>query len=108
MNVSRRKFLGVAALAAFQNTALGGYEKLPGESDKERNPYLHSVFKRTRAIYDAENLKVLGKIPEEISGTYYRNGPNPRYKTDPHHWFDGDGMIHRLEITNGKAEYSNR
>lgn len=37
-----------------------------------------------------------GKIPSDLRGDFYRNGPglfergNQRY----HHWFDGDGMVH--------------
>ncbi len=56
------------------------------------------------------DLEVEGTIPKEISGRYLRNGPNP----DPipaanYHWFMGDGMIHGLEIGDGRAVlYKNR
>ena len=46
----------------------------------------------------------------ELSGTYFRNGPNPQF--DPrdanYHWFAGDGMIHAFSVADGKVSYQNR
>ena len=56
-----------------------------------------------------ENLKVVGTIPAEISGTYLRNGPNQRFKPASYYFpFDGDGMLHAVYIQNGKAAYRNK
>ena len=51
-----------------------------------------------------------GKIPDDISGVYLRNGPNPNFipSNGRHHWFDGDSMIHAMRIKDGKLFYCNR
>ena len=57
-----------------------------------------------------DDLKVTGEIPAALSGKYARIGPNP-FNPDPrgHHWFVGDGMVHGIRLSNGRAEwYHNR
>ncbi|MGI9596983.1 MAG: carotenoid oxygenase family protein [Acidimicrobiales bacterium] len=54
------------------------------------------------------DLAVTGEIPAELSGRFFRNGPNPKSGTSVH-WFLGDGMIHGIRLRDGKAEwYRNR
>jgi len=75
----------------------------------EDNPYLAGVFAPIRHEVTADRLEVVGEIPEDLNGVYIRNGPDPRY--DPrgrYHWFDGDGMLHAVRFSNGKASYRNR
>jgi all-trans-8'-apo-beta-carotenal 15,15'-oxygenase len=61
-------------------------------------------------IGDGVELGVSGDLPSELEGTLYRIGParfdvyGERYR----HWFDGDGMVHALRLSGGKAEYRNR
>ncbi|MBO0840796.1 MAG: carotenoid oxygenase family protein, partial [Sciscionella sp.] len=56
---------------------------------------------------DVFNLPVTGEIPAQLSGRYLRNGPNPRRPDD--HWFTGDGMVHGVRVTDGRARwYRNR
>lgn len=50
------------------------------------------------------DLAVHGHIPPDLQGRYLRNGPNPR-KGNPGHWFLGDGMIHGVELRDGKATW---
>ncbi|MFI6501037.1 carotenoid oxygenase family protein [Nonomuraea typhae] len=58
---------------------------------------------------DALNLPVEGTLPPELTGRYFRNGPNPRPGEDPGHWFGGHGMIHGIRLREGRAEwYRNR
>ena len=53
-------------------------------------------------------LKVTGNIPPELNGRYLRNGSNPQ-SGETAHWFLGNGMIHGVELKNGKANwYKNR
>ncbi|GAB4433325.1 MAG: carotenoid oxygenase family protein [Turneriella sp.] len=51
---------------------------------------------------------IKGKIPRELHGSFYRNGPNPAQKVPGnHHWFLGDGMIHCFHFTRGTVCYRN-
>lgn len=53
------------------------------------------------------DLAVEGEIPRELNGLYVRNGMNPRSGWSDH-WFFGTGMLHGVELSNGKASYRNR
>ncbi|KAJ8774120.1 hypothetical protein K2173_009551 [Erythroxylum novogranatense] len=45
-----------------------------------------------------------GSLPPCLDGAYVRNGPNPQYlPKGPYHLFDGDGMLHSIKISKGKA-----
>ena len=75
----------------------------------DRNPYLHGLYAPVREQSSAARLPVMGALPRDLNGAYFRNGPNP--VTPPegmHHWFDGDGMIHGVWFENGEARYANR
>ncbi len=73
------------------------------------NPYLNSNFAPVRAEITTDNLKVIGELPANLSGMFVRNGPNPQWSPiGQYHWFDGDGMLHGVRISNGQASYSNR
>ena len=53
-------------------------------------------------------LSVRGNIPSDLNGVYLRTGPNPKSGTGEH-WFLGDGMLHGIRLSNGKAQwYKNR
>jgi len=78
-------------------------------SDSETNPFLQGNFAPWRSEDDYPQLRVVGELPRELNGTYYRNGPNPAFEPKGrYHWFDGDGMIHAVTIRDGKASYRNR
>lgn len=53
---------------------------------------------------------VEGDLPGSISGSYYRNGPNPQYPPRGHYanWYDGDGMVHAFHFRDGRVSYVNR
>lgn len=73
------------------------------------NPYLDGNFAPVSEEITDNNLKIIGEIPPELSGMFVRNGPNPQYSPiGKYHWFDGDGMLHGVEIRDGKATYRNR
>ncbi len=75
----------------------------------DQNPYLHGLYAPVEKEVAADRLDVIGEIPRDLHGGYFRNGPNPRTPpTGMHHWFDGDGMIHGIWFENGKARYANR
>ncbi|MFF5260876.1 carotenoid oxygenase family protein [Actinomadura viridis] len=58
---------------------------------------------------DAADLPVEGTLPDELSGRYFRNGPNPLPGEPSVHWFGGHGMVHGVRLRDGRAEwYRNR
>ncbi len=84
-------------------------------SRKLKNPFrkhmfLTGIHEPMAEELSLANLEVSGQIPEGLTGTYARIGPNP-FKPDPrgHHWFVGDGMVHGIRLSGGKANwYHNR
>jgi len=75
----------------------------------DMNPYLKGIFAPVREEVTADNLPVIGEIPRDLYGAYFRNGPNPMSPPKGmHHWFDGDGMVHGVWFESGKARYANR
>jgi carotenoid cleavage dioxygenase len=73
------------------------------------NPFLEDNFAPVHEEVTADKLKVIGELPSDLSGMFVRNGPNPQFPPiGQYHWFDGDGMLHGVQISNGKAQYRNR
>ena len=57
----------------------------------------------------AEPCEVIGEIPQGLVGSFVRNGPNPMFEPiGKYHMFDGDGMLHGIDFTDGTARYTNR
>jgi carotenoid cleavage dioxygenase len=77
--------------------------------ESDVNVFLQGNFAPWRLEGTADDLEVIGAIPRELNGTFYRNGPNPAYEPcGRYHWFDGDGMIHAITLRDGRAAYRNR
>ncbi|MFC3229039.1 carotenoid oxygenase family protein [Marinibaculum pumilum] len=58
---------------------------------------------------DAHDLVIEGEVPAGLSGSLYRNGPNPQYPPrGQSHWFGGEGMVHAFHIRDGRVSYRNR
>jgi carotenoid cleavage oxygenase len=74
------------------------------------NRYLVGNFAPVKDELTVTDLPVDGAIPTALNGRFLRNGPNP-IAPDPaaYHWFSGDGMLHGIELRDGKAvSYRNR
>ncbi len=58
-------------------------------------------------VYDCE---VIGRIPESLEGTFYRNSADPQYppRLGTDIFLNGDGMIHMVRIANGHADLKTR
>ena len=81
----------------------------PSAGGQEENPYLLGLYAPVHDEIDAPDLEVIGEIPGDLTGVYLRNGPNPRFAPGGrYHWFDGDGMVHAMSFSNGRARYRNR
>ena len=74
-----------------------------------QDPFLQGNYAPWPMEGEIHDLVVKGAIPPELNGTLYRNGPNPQFAPrGRYHWFDGDGMIHALTLSEGRAHYRNR
>ena len=72
--------------------------------------HLAGIFAPQRTEVDVADLPVTGELPESLTGSYLRNGPNPRFDPIGSYVYplDGDAMVHRVSIENGRASYMNR
>ncbi|MFW0789980.1 carotenoid oxygenase family protein [Gordonia sp. CPCC 205333] len=82
----------------------------PAPVDIAHHAHLTGVFAPQREEIDVDGLEIRGKIPSDLNGAYLRNGPNPRFDPIGHYVYplDGDGMVHRLTLRDGRAAYLNR
>src|SRR5919197_1828841 len=57
-----------------------------------------------------DSLPVEGAIPAWLAGSLLRNGPAlfEDGERPVRHWFDGQAMLHRFTITDGRVAYANR
>jgi carotenoid cleavage dioxygenase len=79
--------------------------------DPHSSPFLNGIFAPTQSEIDNTPLELLsGEIPADLSGTYYRNGPNARFAPIGSYTYplDGDGMVHAVTFRDGSATYRNR
>ena len=80
------------------------------ELESTTNPALQG---NAAPVFDERNevcTEVIGKVPEELAGSFLRIGSNPVFVDNPdtYHPFDGDGMIHEVSFRDGTATYINR
>lgn len=73
------------------------------------NIFLKDIWEPINFECDINDAIVIGDIPKELNGTFYRNGPNPQYVYSAnYHMYEGDGMIHAFNFHNGRISYQNR
>ncbi|QYE35880.1 carotenoid oxygenase family protein [Polymorphobacter sp. PAMC 29334] len=74
------------------------------------HPYLNGAWTPQHEEVTAVDLDVIsGAIPTDIDGIYLRNTENQLHQPlGRYHPFDGDGMIHAIDFSNGSATYRNR
>jgi carotenoid cleavage dioxygenase len=70
--------------------------------------HLRGNFAPVGTEVTSDDLPTVGGIPGALRGRYIRNGPNPK-TGESSHWFLGDGMLHGVELRDGRAvSYRNR
>jgi len=100
--------IGIKANTFYPKIYIENVKKKLMEKNKS-NVFLQGNYAPVKDELNVENLKVIGKIPDDLLGVYMRNGPNPAFPPISYTYpFDGDGMIHAVYIKNGKARYKNR
>ncbi len=106
MNLSRRLFLHSGLMTG---AALAVAPKVFAEPTL---PGWHVGYANAPAAgYPQAAMKLVrGKAPAGLAGTLYRNGPAHFRHGDAFatHWFDGDGMVQRIAIGDGKAVHSGK
>src|SRR4051794_20695065 len=57
-----------------------------------------------------DGLPVEGSLPPWLAGSLLRNGPAlfEDRERSVRHWFDGQAMLHRFTIKDGRVAYANR
>ncbi|KAL5763634.1 hypothetical protein ACOSQ2_016228 [Xanthoceras sorbifolium] len=66
-------------------------------------------FSPVNELSPTECPVVDGEVPLSLNGVYIRNGPNPQHMPrGPLHLFEGDGMVHSLQLYKGRAVYACR
>ncbi len=96
----------IGAVAELSHQALS----LSGTVTGAEHPFQSGVHEPMHDELTLTELDVTGTIPATLNGLYLRNGPNPvDPPTSGGHWFLGEGMIHGLELRDGRAiSYRNR
>ena len=74
------------------------------------HPYLNGAWTPQMEEVTASELEVIeGEIPSDFDGVYLRNTENQLHQPlGRYHPFDGDGMIHQIDFSGGRARYRNR
>lgn len=58
---------------------------------------------------DVRDCEVIGKIPSDLNGAFYRVGPDPQYALAKGNIpFDGEGHVSMFRIKNGRVSYKSR
>ena len=114
--MDRRQLLQGFALSLAAGMVTGSPVLAAGDNWKEdftralkQKPWLLG-YKGVDQNFKKTNLKIDGKLPENLKGIFYRNGP-ARHKVGDlryRHWFDGDGMIHAFNFDGESVTHHGR
>jgi carotenoid cleavage dioxygenase len=70
--------------------------------------WMHGNYGPVLDEIESFELEIQGAIPPDLNGIFLRNSPNPK-SGDSGFWFMGDGMLHGVRFSGGKALwYRNR
>ncbi|KAF8852896.1 carotenoid oxygenase [Acephala macrosclerotiorum] len=88
----------------FRSLASQGIQKFPNL------PQFSHFMKPCRFEGEVQNLEVLGSLPLDLDGTFYRVMPDPQlpplFENDP--WFNGDGNVSAFQIKDGRVHFKQR
>ncbi len=110
MALTRRRFLQSTTAGLVPLVAPG---LAPGQQEDHgsgaKNFFLTGDFAPVREEATIARLQVVGKLPKDLNGFFIRNGPNAQFAPlNLYHIFEGDGMLHGVQLDEGKASYRNR
>ncbi len=80
------------------------------EIKEPTNMYFKGNWAPVQKEHNELCTEVIGTIPEDLAGSFLRIGANPVFvnEAEDYHAFGGDGMIHEVVFSEGKATYINR
>jgi all-trans-8'-apo-beta-carotenal 15,15'-oxygenase len=109
--LNRRDWLRTLAATGVTATGLGATAGAVAATAEQAWRSSFAPFDGGRATaMDTDSIKIEGKLPAALQGTFYRNGP-ARFvlgQSRLTHWFDGDGMVQAIRFTDGKASHTGR
>lgn len=75
-----------------------------------QNPLFTGLLGLVRLEGEINDLEVIGEIPAELDGAFFRVHPDPQFppKYADDQFFNGDGIISRFRIKNGKADWKQK
>ncbi len=111
MKLQRRDFFRLSSLLPALMTIKSG--KLWAKKNQEE--VIHTrLSQRANKTIDLEGSWELsdieGKLPDALTGSFYKIGPGTKeiFGQKLKHYFDGDGYVAKISITDGKAELVSR
>ncbi len=85
------------------------YKSLNVEQYNRSSAYNRPGFKPVHTECTDVELVPTAPIPDDIDGVFLRNGTNLQFPETRgrSHMFNGAGMLHQVQVRNGKASYTN-
>src|SRR6187549_1900524 len=107
---ARRAFMqGMAGAAAASSLSRAEAASAPAAPAVDRAWMSASVQGLYRVEMDIRDCEVEGRIPTDLSGAFYRVGPDPQYPMRKGNIpFDGEGHVSMFRIHNGQVDYRSR
>uniref|UniRef100_A0A7N0TYR4 Carotenoid cleavage dioxygenase 4 n=1 Tax=Kalanchoe fedtschenkoi TaxID=63787 RepID=A0A7N0TYR4_KALFE len=107
--VETRRMLLMANVFRSVDELIHKYLDLPLRPSIDPEHVLSGNFAPVHELAPTECEVIRGSIPTWLDGAYIRNGPNPQFHpAGPYHLFEGDGMLHLIRISGGKAKLCSR
>jgi len=113
--MNRRQFISALAATAAATPLSAALATTPDWAAEFRaaraaKPWLVGLAGIDGTRLETRALRLDGRLPPGLSGDFLRNGParHEVFGTRYHHWFDGDGMIQRFRIRDGKVAHLGR
>lgn len=84
-------------------------KSLDVENHNLHSPYSGKGFMPIHTELSQAAITVEGEIPSDFRGVYLRNGTNTQFdqSNSRMHMFNGAGMLHQIQVSDGVATYSN-
>lgn len=125
-DLTRRGFVAGTSVAAMMasHAGIGGAMAAGPTPERKLMRDIHAEFERARRdnpwtlgltnpkapLLETPQVRLEGKWPEQLKGSFLRTGPAQHERAGERysHWFDGDGMVQKYQIGDGKVSHLGR